>query len=484
MRFTWIAVFGAIVVSALSAESADAENLGDAWSIALRVNGELQSQQSQAVAAGWNAAAARSARYPTVRTFSFESFLTATPSFKVPVATSATGGAAAGVAGTPGFPGTFPGGVPAAQASSLLAGIPSTFPILGPGQRQLPVSLTFATVPLFTSGRIRNTIEAANAQVGVQRTEEFRTALDLKLTVADAYIAVLRATKNRDVARSNVDRLASFARDIANRREQGLAIRSDELAADVSLANAQIGLIQAQTALDEAWATYNRYLCRPLATVVPLEELSNVDPRADWEQLAAQAVRPTGVNETEVQLFTERALRSRPELAGLVEQSRGYSAQAQATKAGVKPQAMFVMGYAFIGNDAQTPQGIGSASFLVDWTITDSGATRRRAKALEQQSIAARKRRADLAAEVVLQVRNRWLDLRRERMRVPVAGFAIKQAEENMNVVVDRYRQKLSTYTEVLDAENRRVQSLTNYYNALYDESVAMFRLRRVVGDL
>jgi outer membrane protein TolC len=96
------------------------------------------------------------------------------------------------------------------------------------------------------------------------------------------------------------------------------------------------------------------------------------------------------------------------------------------------------------------------------------------------------KRRADAAAAVALEVRTRWLDLRQSRLRIriPVARLATAQAEENINVVADRYREQLSTYTEVLDAENRRVQSLTNFYNAIYDESLALFRLHRAVGDL
>ena len=58
------------------------------------------------------------------------------------------------------------------------------------------------------------------------------------------------------------------------------------------------------------------------------------------------------------------------------------------------------------------------------------------------------------------------------------------QAEENVKVITDRYRQQLSTYTEVLDAETRRVQSLNGFYNAVYDENLAYFRLRRAVGDI
>jgi outer membrane protein TolC len=142
------------------------------------------------------------------------------------------------------------------------------------------------------------------------------------------------------------------------------------------------------------------------------------------------------------------------------------------------------MAFVYLGSNNQVPQGIGAATFYADWTITDSGATRRRAAAIQQQERAAIKRRADTAADIALQVRTRWLDLQQARKRVPVAKLALVQAEENINVVTDRYRQQLSTYTEVLDAETRRVQSLSNFYNAVYDESLAMFRLHRAVGDL
>ncbi len=170
-----------------------------------------------------------------------------------------------------------------AGAGSPLSGLPASISLLGPGQRDLPVSLTFASLPLYTGGRLLRNIDAAGAQLGAEKNEEFRTALDLKLTVAEAYVGVLRARKNLEVARSNVEQLTSFARDVRNRREQGLAIRSDELAAEVSLANARLSEIQARTTLESAWATYNRYLCRPLTDVVPLEELTVLADR-----------RPTG----------------------------------------------------------------------------------------------------------------------------------------------------------------------------------------------
>jgi outer membrane protein len=277
-QFTiWFAIF----VLGANSKWTRVENLRDAWSIALGVNQQLQSQQAQSNSAGLNLAAAKSARWPTVRNYTFESFLTASSAVRNNFfGTSATGGGAAGVAGIPGQPGVAAPGVPLAQTAAL-AGLPNAFPILGPGQRNLPVSLTFANLPLYTGGRLRRNIDAASAQVGAQRAEEFRTALDLKLTVAEAYVDVLRAQRNLEVARTDVERLSLFARDVRNRREQGLAIRSDELAAEVSLANARLAEIQTRTALESAWATHNRYLFRPLTETATLEELTAFPADAD-----------------------------------------------------------------------------------------------------------------------------------------------------------------------------------------------------------
>jgi outer membrane protein len=436
------------------------EDLRTAWGIALRVNEGLQAQGLQSVAAGFDLAAARSARLPTVRTYNLNVALTNSPVIKTNLGTAAVGGLS----------------------------LPSTFPLLGRNQNDLPISLTTASLPIYTGGRLLRNIDAAGFQRDAQRTEEFRTALDLKLTVAEAFIGVLRTRRNLEVASSNVARLSSFARDTRNRREQGLAIRSDELAADVSLANAQLNEIQARNNLEVAWATYNRYLCRPLSTVVELEELAVLPPEADWSELARQAVRANsdfaGMSDAEVAELTSRALQGRPELAGLTAQARGLGAQAESTMSIIRPQVSVGGGFLFLGNTNQVPQGYGLATVTAEWTMTDSGATRRRSEAIRQRERATLKRRGDAAADIALQVRTRWLDLRQSRLRVPVARVAVAQAEENTNVVTDRYKQGLSTYTEVLDAENRRVQSLNSFYNSLYDESLAAFRLRRAVGDL
>lgn len=92
--------------------------------------------------------------------------------------------------------------------------------------------------------------------------------------------------------------------------------------------------------------------------------------------------------------------------------------------------------------------------------------------------------RADATTRITLQVRKTWLDARETQQRIDVTSKAIDQAEENVRVAGNRYEKGQGTNTEVLDAETLRTLSHGNYFNAVYDAVLAVFRLRRAVGTL
>jgi outer membrane protein TolC len=153
-------------------------------------------------------------------------------------------------------------------------------------------------------------------------------------------------------------------------------------------------------------------------------------------------------------------------------------------RAGNKPQILFTGGLVFAGSDTLSPPANYAATFLVDWTLFEGGASRRGSNAYTFQESTLLNRRADAAADIALQIRTHWNNHRESRFRLRVARHAVTQAEENIRVVRDRYQKEVSTYTEVLDAEIHRLQSLTNFYDTFYDVSLTEFRLRRAVGDL
>jgi outer membrane protein TolC len=434
--------------------TARGENLAEAWAIALGNDQRLQASQQTAEAAGHDLASARAERIPQIQTLNLPTFLTNSISVS-----SANG---------------------SAQAA------PNT------SQSNFMLSAVAASMPLYTGGRIRNTIDANRAQANASRADAASTAMGLKLDVARAYVGVLRANRGVAVAQSSVASLSAQARDVANLVKQGRGIRNDLLAAQVARANAQQREIQARNTLSIAWATYNRYLCRPLATVVPLEEPAPEPPppgpgatEPAVEAALMQDMAPIVADEPQVQALVDVALKNRPELASAAEQAHALYAQAAAERAKTRPQVTF-----FVANIYQnarflpTQADSGAASFLVNWTLFDGGRARRRSLAIEHRGNAQLSQRADLAAQIALQVRSSWLTAQETRRRIPVARAAIVQAEENLRVARSRYIEQRGTNTEVIDAENSRVQSYDNYYNALYDSILADFDLRRSIGDI
>jgi outer membrane protein len=163
-----IALVVASMVSVVRAES-----LQEAWAITLSVNPQLQAQNLETAAAERNVAAAKQARVPTVRSFNLNNNLSTTPKIRVPNLGSAAGAGA----------GAGSGAGAAALANTVI-------PVIGRDQTDLPISLTFASVPIYTGGRITNNIRAARSQQNYQQSEVFRTVLDLKITVAEAYISL------------------------------------------------------------------------------------------------------------------------------------------------------------------------------------------------------------------------------------------------------------------------------------------------------
>lgn len=442
---------------------ARAESLQDAWRIALSTNPQLQAQRMNTGAAGLNLAAAQRGRLPkgTANVVDAQ-LLSPTPSIN-----------------TPQFAGNGLGGTGGQQAG----GFPFLF---GATQNNVPLTVTSMNQPIYAGGRIRASIDSAAARTVQQRAEQFRTALDLKLAVAEAYVGVLQAKRTLQVARSDVSRLQSFLADVKNRQRVGMATRNEELSAEVSLANARLREIQTRNVQSIAWSTYNRYLSRPLDAAVDLDEVG--PPRADREEVrpqeATERIRVAADDFAALEQLTQRALRNRPELISLTHQARALEAQAQVTRAAVRPNVNVGLNYVYLGFNALNNRDIWAATAVGSWNFYDGGASRRQAQAQEQQGRALLRQRADQAAAIALEVRTRWLNLAEARERVEVSQVAVAQSEENVNVVQDRYRQQLSTYTEVLDAEAQRVQAHANFYNATYDAALAWFRLRRAVGDL
>ncbi len=146
--------------------------------------------------------------------------------------------------------------------------------------------------------RSSGAIGAATAGARGAGAMEVRSTADLKLAVAESYIAVFRARRALEVADSNVASLKAHADDVQVMYDKQAVAQSDVLAAQVALANATQQRLRAANALRLAGAAYNRWVGQPLDRTPELEEPKTNAASASsdsLDSLIAQALRaPAG----------------------------------------------------------------------------------------------------------------------------------------------------------------------------------------------
>ncbi len=408
-----------------------AESLNDAWAMALQSDGTLAAAHSDRQAAEADHSAALRQRWPVLDLDGTYTQFEHAPNF------------------------TFP--TPAGQLQA---------PILAhDGYAMAGADLS---VPVWTSGKISGAIGAAAAGARGATAQEVRSTADLKLAVAESYIAVFRARKALEVAESNVASLKAHADDVQVMYDKQAVPRSDLLAAQVALANATQQRLRAANALHLATAAYNRWVGQPL------------DRSPELEPPAPPASDGVGT----LDQLTAQALEHRPELAAISAQQEGLEQAARSERAKGLPQVVLHAGYNHVDNQILDRENFASVGIGFQWRLFDSGQLQARTSALRSRARAAEQRLDELRSSVSLEVETAFYNREEAVARIHAAAAAVAQAEENVRVARELYGSGLGTNNQVLDAETLRIIALTNRDDAAFDVLVAQYRLQRALGEL
>ncbi len=424
---------GVLVLALLGlAQAAGAESLKDAWAMALQSDGTVAAARSDREAADADESAAIRQRWPALDlTGSYTQF---------------------------------------GNAPTLDISTPT-------GQLQAPIwrhdgySMAGASlsVPLWTSGKISGAIGAAAAGARGAGALEVSSTADLKLAVAESYIAVFRARRALDVAESNVASLKAHADDVQTMYDKQAVAQADVLAAQVALANATQSRLRAANALRIADAAYNRWVGQPLDRTPDLEEPAAMQSSASSDPL---------------DVLIAEALEHRPELEAVRAQQEGLEQAARSERAQALPQIVLQAGYNHLDNEILDHQNFASIGVGFQWRLFDSGQLQARTHALQSRAHAAEQRLAEMRSRVRLDVESAFYNREDAAARVHAAYAAVAQSEENVRIARELYGTGLGTNNQVLDAETLRVGALTNRDDAMFDALVADYRLQRAVGSL
>jgi len=328
---------------------------------------------------------------------------------------------------------------------------------------------TAITVRQTLFDQLQTYTHVTQARLGQQQADLQKGLVEqqVRFEVLRTYYGVLVAHAKKDVAEEAVKMAESDVKRSRDRFQAGLVVQSDLLAAEVQLAEFRQQKIDADGDVAVAYAALNTVLG------LPVDSSQKVTG-----ELANKRFEP-GQKEDLIRL----ALLHRPDYV-----RAGYSVLSN--KEGVRgakreylPRVDFMATYGGSGKDLSS----GSSDYAIGASLTlnifDPGRGARISKARAAESMATAEQE-HLANQIRLEVVRAYQQHVSARERLAVAAQVIDQATETHRIVQNRYREGLTTITEVLRTETALVRARLNLVAARYDHYVSYAHVLLSVGKL
>ena len=333
--------------------------------------------------------------------------------------------------------------------------------------------VTSFSQPLFTGFALLNQYKIASMGLDVAEFRELITRQDVILDAKNAYFSILKAAKLVNVAEDNVKQITAQKEVAENMYQVGMSPLNDLLQSQVQLANAKQQLITAINNLDVAKSQFNTLLRRPVNTPVAIADILDYTP---FEQDINYCLAYAEDNREEI------------DVADLEVQiaEKDYNL----TKRDYYPTVNLTGTHTQRGTDWDVNGGTGIADkefwdirATATWDFWQWGRTTYGVREKLSRIAQAKYRKEQILDNIELQVKEAYLRTKESEKNITTVEKAIEQARENLRITEERFKEQVSTATDVLVAQTLLVETMTNYYNALYDYKIAKAVLYRAIGQ-
>ncbi len=359
---------------------------------------------------------------------------------------------------------------------------PTTQFLAGPGGQATDVIInpedeynfvTSFTQPIFTGFALINQYKIASLGLDVAEISEKLTRQDVILDAKNAYFSILKSQKLMAVAEDTVKQATGQKEVAENMYQVGMSPLNDLLQSQVQLANDKQRFITAQNNLEISKSQFNTLLRRPVNSAVAIVDILDYTPfEYDINYCLIQA------NQNRLEL----------EVADLEVQiaQKDY----ELSKRDYFPSIDLTGTWSRRGTDWDVDGGEGIADkdfwdirATANWNFWEWGRTRYGVKEKLSRLSQANYRKQDILDNIELEVKQAFLRTKETEKNITTVEKAIEQAKENLRITEERYKEQESTTTDVLVAQTLLTETMTNYYNALYDFKIAKAVLYRAIGQ-
>ncbi|MFA5072320.1 MAG: TolC family protein [Nitrospirota bacterium] len=320
-------------------------------------------------------------------------------------------------------------------------------------------------------GRTSSSVNVAKYNLDSSRSDLTTTQDTIILNVKQAYYGVLQTKRNRDVASDVIKQFQLHLDQAKGFYEVGTRARIDVIKAEVDLSNAKLSLITAENAFQLAWVTLNN------AMGVPDPPHYTIEDTLFFE-----------TSSITLEHATEKAFENRPELKSIVAKRQAAEANISLQRSGYLPILTASAGYnqsALSGTyiASTQPENTWNAGVTITFPLFSGFLTSHQVAEAKSNLYVVKANEESVRQQILLDIRQTYLNLKAAEASVPTAELALQQARENLDIANGRYAAGVGSPIEVSDAFATYITAQASFSNALYNYKTAQAGIERSMGS-
>lgn len=329
-----------------------------------------------------------------------------------------------------------------------------------------------ASQPLFTGFRLDAASEIANYSYLASKEDYLKENSQLTVDIKTAYWSYYKGKEQIKVLEENIQQTKAHLVDLENFLKTGLATNNDILKLKVQLSNLLYMKLEAETGLSNAQISLNTLMGLPNGTEL---EVSS-KPATNFTTLE------------NLQNYIKSAYENRTEVKAMKYRIDASKSAVKMSKAGWYPQIALAGNFTYanpnqrIFPSKQEFNGTWDVSLVLSYDIWNWGITGIQSAQAEENLMQAKLADEQILQGITMDVSQNYYNLLKSKEKIDVTKFGIEQAEENLRVTNQRFKNGVSINSDLIDAEVAWLTTKINYTTAVVDYEIAISKMEKALG--
>jgi len=318
---------------------------------------------------------------------------------------------------------------------------------------------------LYQGGRIKNSIKMSRDNLQTTTYQYQAEKLNLKLKINLSYYDILKNRYVVELFRNDLKRDSLRFTEIKARYEEGLIKYSDVLQAEVQQNNTKLSFQQAQNILAISIHQLSQFIATPLSETAEFEDQLRQAP-VHIENASFDSTMST----IEIQTINSQIAAQKMQIK---------------IEAGSRlPSLLANASYGYGNTQFQDFGDIWNVGFSLNIPIYNGNKNNARIALQQARLQNLESNRKSIQQDMKWSVSNAQLQRQNALSKVEITTRTITSAEENLAVTDGEYKEGVTTFNQLIDAQTLYHQAQLNYIQSLADYQMSNARLQRILGTI